>query len=82
MADSDGYVRGETLDVFFKMMDEDTLNEIFEEELCSIIPEVNLTSNIYILIQPRPQDFFSLHLNRTKRRERRPWHRLAKNPHV
>ena len=27
MADSDSYVRGETMDVFFEMMDEDTLKE-------------------------------------------------------
>ena len=31
MAVSDGYVRGETLDIFSERMDEDILNEIFEE---------------------------------------------------
>ena len=41
MADSNGYVRGETLDIFCELMNEDTLNGIFEEELCNIMPEVN-----------------------------------------
>ena len=40
---------GETLDVFFERMDEDILNDIFEEELCNIITQVNLTLNIYFI---------------------------------
>ena len=48
-ADYDGYVRGETLDVFFERIDEDILNDIFKEELCNIIAQVNLTLNVYFI---------------------------------
>lgn len=41
MADQDGFVRSDTLDLFFEMMDEDTLDEIFDDELNNVIPEVN-----------------------------------------
>ena len=40
MADNDGYVRGETLDVFLDLLEEEELGDLFEEEMDNIIVEV------------------------------------------
>ena len=50
MSDADGYVRGETLDVFFDMLDESTLEDLFDKEMDNIIIKVNNTSNILLHI--------------------------------
>ena len=36
MADVDGFVRGETLDIFLGMLDEGELDHLFEEEMDNI----------------------------------------------
>ena len=40
MADANGFVRGETLDIFLGMLDESTLDYLFEEEIDNIRREV------------------------------------------
>ena len=40
MADADDFVRGETLDIFFGMLDASELDHLFEEEMDSIRAEV------------------------------------------
>ena len=40
MADNDGYVRGETLDVFLDLLEEEELGDLFDKEMDSIIVEV------------------------------------------
>ena len=40
MADADDFVRGETLDIFFGMLDASGLDHLFEEEMDSIRVDV------------------------------------------
>ena len=48
MADADGFVRGETLDIFIDILAESELDHLFEEEMDNIKHEV--ISYIYALI--------------------------------
>ena len=48
MADADGFVRGETLDIFIDILAESELDHLFEEEMDNIKHEV--ISYIYGLI--------------------------------
>ena len=41
MADEDGFVRGETLDLLFDFINEDHLDEMFEEDIDMAISEVS-----------------------------------------
>ena len=41
MANADCYVTGETLDVIFQMLDEDELDELFQEEMNVVEEEVS-----------------------------------------
>ena len=40
MADDDGYFRGETLDVFLDLLEEEELSDIFDAEMDEIVAEV------------------------------------------
>ena len=40
MADADGYVRGDTLDIFLDLLDEDEFERVIEEEMDNMIAEV------------------------------------------
>ena len=40
MADADDFVRGETIDIFFGMLDASELDHLFEQEMDSIRVEV------------------------------------------
>ena len=42
MAGADDYFRGETLDILFDVLDEDLLDEVFEDDINNIITEVNI----------------------------------------
>ena len=48
MADGDGFVRTETLDIFLSMVDEGELDHLFEEKMNNIRREV--ISSRYVLI--------------------------------
>ena len=40
MADADGYVRGETLDVMLDLLDEETLDEMFNDKIFTAVEEL------------------------------------------
>ena len=46
MADEDGFVRGETLDLIFANLDDDILDEFFEEDIDKSLEEVRITIRI------------------------------------
>ena len=45
MADTDGYVRGLTLDVILDLLDEETLDELFNDEIVNAVEEMTSSEN-------------------------------------
>ena len=43
--DADGFVRGETLDVIFDLLDEETLDELFNDEIAHAVEEMTSSEN-------------------------------------
>ena len=50
MADSDGYVRGETLEILMNMLDEDILNEAFKEDISTTVSKVKEINSLHITL--------------------------------
>ena len=46
MADTDDFVRGETLDLIMQILDDDVLDEAFQEEIDTAAAEVSLVEEI------------------------------------
>ena len=55
MAGADNYFRGETLDILFDVLDEDLLDEVFEDDIKNIITEVNIT---YIYVSTSTSGYY------------------------